>query len=279
MNPTLTTSAEAESEQASDARDVATLRTLERGLKMLEVLAAAPGGLGFGEVIERIGLSTGTVNRLLQTLVRRGYVEQDKRAKTYRLGLRVLELQASSLASNRMAAEARPQLRSLLLRTGRRVNLAVFRGGDHLVYIDRVDNEESLGRYAPVGRGGPLHATSLGKAIIAYSPSDVVEAYLATSKRDRLTPNTIVDAGDLRTEYEGIRARGYAMAMEESAPGTYCIGAPIFDYTGEVVAAVSIAGSKDEIVPDFEAKARVVMEAATQISESFGARTATGARD
>src|SRR5262245_12414415 len=255
-----------------DEDEHATLRTLDRGLRVLEILAASPSGLSFSEVIERANLSTGTVNRLLQTLVRRGYVDQDKRSKTYRLGLQILELQGATLAANRMAAEARPYLRNLMLRTGRRVHLAVYRGGSHLVYIDRVDNQESLGRFVPVGRGGPPHATSLGKAILAFSPPEVVDDYVGHSKLERLTDHTITDVDQLRQELLTVRGRGYATENEESAVGTHCIGAPIFDYTGSVVTAVNIAGRDDEIDPNLAAKAQMGVEESSRISDSFGFR-------
>jgi IclR family transcriptional regulator, KDG regulon repressor len=247
-----------------------TLRTLDRGLRVLEVLGASSSGLTFSEVTARVGLTTGTVHRLLQTLVRRGYVEQDKRAKTYRLGLRVLELQAATQVTNRIAAQARPELRNLMLRTGRRVHLAIYRGGDHIVYIDRVDNQESIARFVPIGVSGPVYATSLGKAILAFSAPDVIDEYLADSKREALTEKTITEEAALRKEFEEIRSRGYATEMEESSRGTYCIGAPIYDYTGEVVAAVSIAGTRKDIVTDLEERAATVLEEAAKISRKFG---------
>jgi IclR family KDG regulon transcriptional repressor len=184
----------------------------------------------------------------------------------------VLELQAANLASNRVAAEARPHLRTLQVQTGQRVHLAVYRGGDHVVYIDRVDNEDSIGTFVPVGRGGPVHATSLGKAILAFSPRDVVDTYLAESKRKQLTARTIVDASEIRRQLELVRSRGYATEMSESAEDICCIGAPIFDYTGQVVAAVSISGSVEEVAPNMEAFAKSVTEQASTISKSFGYR-------
>ena len=255
-----------------DGRDPNTLRTLQRGLNVLEALATSPSGLTFSEVVERVELSTGTVNRLLQTLIGRGYVEQDKRSKTYRLGLQVLELQAANLAANQMAALARPRLRNLMLRSGRRAHLAVYRGGDHIVYIDRVDNPESIGRFVPAGRGGPLHATSLGKALLAFARPEVVEDYLAHSRREQLTSRTIVDAEALRAELAAVRERGYAVEMEESTTGSFCVGAPVFDYTGEVVAAVSIAGTREEIIPKVGLNSTMVMDEAATISELFGYR-------
>lgn len=257
---------------SSGSAESGSLRTLERGLLVLELLAQSNSGLTFSEVRERVGLSAGTVSRLLQTLVKRGYVEQDRRSKAYLLGLQLLELQGSTLASNRMASEARPYLLELMRATGCRVHLAVYRGGDHLVYIDRVDNQQSIARYSPVARGGPLHATSLGKAILAFSTPEVRSEYLTVSKRQKLTPATLTDADALNREFEEVRARGYATEFGESDPNVYCVGAPVRDYTGEVVAAVSVAGERDEMVPRVDELAELVRATAARVSLSFGYR-------
>lgn len=257
---------------SSGPAESGSLRTLERGLLVLELLAQSNSGLTFSEVRERVGLSAGTVSRLLQTLVKRGYVEQDRRSKAYLLGLQLLELQGSTLASNRMASEARPHLLELMRATGCRVHLAVYRGGDHLVYVDRVDNQQSIARYSPVARGGPLHATSLGKAILAFSTPEVRSEYLAISKRQKLTPATLTDAAALNAEFEEIRSRGYATEFGESDVDIYCVGAPVRDYTGAVIAAVSVAGDRDEMAPRVEELAELVRATATKVSSAFGYR-------
>lgn len=259
---------EAAAPRASDSGPP--LRTLERGLGVLEVLSASQLGLSFTEIVERTELSAGTIQRILRTLVARGYIEQDRRARTYRLGLRILELQGAIHVTNRIATQARPELNDLMRRTGRRVHLAVYRGGERIVYIDRVDNQASIERYVPIGTGAPVYATSLGKAILAFSPPSIISEYLAHSQRIQLTPHTIVGEMELREELQRVRERGYAVEIEESDVDSCCIGAPIFDYTGKVMGAISIAGSRDEIVTDVEKSASIVMDHAAKISSKFG---------
>ncbi len=210
---------------------------------------------------------------LLQTLLRVGYVEQDPRTRRYQLGLRILELRGATVGAMRMAAEARPLLRDLMQRAGLRAHLAVYRGGS-VVNIDRVDNPTSLTEYVPLGRRAAAHATGLGKAILAHSPDEEVAALLARQALTGFTSTTITDAGALRRELAAIRQRGFALDRGESHENTRCVAAPIFDYTGRVVAAASVAGTPEEIEPCLSELVPVVMGIAQDISRHFGYRPA-----
>ena len=180
------------------------LRTLDRGLAVLELLGGADRGFPLTEVAQRLGLSVGVCHRLLSTLVNAGYVEQDLRTRWYQLGLKVLELRGAAAGPLRISSQARPYLRDLMLRAGLRAHLAVYRGGD-IIYIDRVDTSDTAEHYVPIGRRSPAYATSLGKAILAYLPPDDLEAYLARAPFPALTPNTLYTAELLRAELARIR--------------------------------------------------------------------------
>ena len=257
----------------ANAREGAGLRTLERGLAVLELLGTADSGCPVSEVAQRLQLPMGTTHRLLQTLLHVGYVEQDPRTRRYQLGLKILELRGATVGAMRMAAEARPLLRDLMQRTGLRAHLAVYRGGS-VVYIDRVDNPTSLTQYVPLGKRAAAHATGLGKAILAHSTEEEVAALLARQALTGHTSMTITDAGVLRRELATIRQRGFAFDRGESHDHTRCVAAPIFDYTGRVVAAASVAGSPDEVEPRLSALVPVVTGIAQDISRRFGYRPA-----
>jgi IclR family KDG regulon transcriptional repressor len=248
------------------------LRTLERGLSVLELLGAAEGGLPVSEVAQRLKLPMGTTHRLLQTLMHAGYVEQDPRTRRYELGLKILELRGAIGGAMRIAAEARPFLRDLMVRTGLRAHLAMYRGGG-VVYIDRVDNAATLNQFVPIGRRAHAHATGLGKALLAHASEDELAAFLAHHDLRKLTPTTLTDAGDLRDELAAVRRRGFALDRGESHLDTRCVAAPVFDYTGRAIAAVSVAGAPDEVEPRSSDLAQIVMELAGAISQQFGYRS------
>lgn len=247
------------------------LRTLERGLAVLELLGASEGGFQVSEVAQRLKLPMGTTHRLLQTLLFSDYVEQDPQSRRYQLGLKVLELRGATVGAMRIAAEARPFLRDLMLRTGLLAHLAVYRGGS-VVYIDRVDNPTSLNQYVPIGKKAPAHATSLGKALLAYATEEDVVAFLSRQELTGFTPATITGAETLRAELAVIRQQGYAVDRGESRQERHCVAAPIFDYTGRAVAAASVAGMEDDVEPRLPELSRVVMDVASDISERFGYR-------
>jgi len=261
----------AENGKGNGPREGAGLRTLKRGLAVLELLGTADGGYPVSEVAQRLGLPMGTTHRLLQTLLGVGYVEQDPRTRRYQLGLKILELRGATVGAMRMAAEARPLLRDLMQRTGLLAHLAVYRGGN-VVYIDRVDNPTSLTQYVPLGKRAAAHATGLGKAILAHSSEEELSAFLARHEMTGFTSTTITDAGVLRRELAAIRQRGFAVDRGESHEQTRCVAAPIFDYTGRVVAAASVAGTPDDVEPRLPDLVPVVMGIARDISRRFGYR-------
>lgn len=253
------------------------LRTLDRGLAVLELLGGADRGFALSEVAQRLSLSVGVCHRLLSTLVKAGYVEQDPRTRWYQLGLKVLELRGAAAGPLRISVQARPYLRDLMLRAGLRVHLAVYRGGD-IIYIDRVDTSDTAERYVPIGKRSPAYATSLGKAILAFLPPDDIEAYLSRAPFPSLTANTITSAADLRDELARTRERGYALDVGEQEPDAHCVGAAIFDYTGNPIASLSVAGTTADVAGDIPRLSLAVTIAATDVSRRFGHHSRADAR-
>ena len=245
------------------------LRILQRALAVLELVGVTEGGLSLTEITKRLGFSVAVTHRILQTLVQAGYVEQDPRSRAYQLGLKVLELRASPSGAARIASQVRPYLRDLMLRTEERAHLAVYRSGA-VVYVDRVDSPASLGRYIPSGAKAPAHATGLGKVLLAYLPEDELDAFLARATLERFTPRTITTVEDLRRELAAIRERGYAVEWGEYNDQVRCIAAPVFDYTGRVIAAVSVAGLPERIEPRFLQLSVLVTSTAREASRRFG---------
>jgi len=245
------------------------LRTLDRGLAVLELLGGADRGFAISEVATRLNLSVGVCHRLLSTLVKAGYVEQDPRTRWYQLGLKVLELRGAAAGPLHISMQARPYLRDLMLRAGLRALLAVYRGGD-IIYIDRVDTSDTVEHYVPIGKRSPAYATSLGKAILAFLPAADVDAYLARAPFPRLTPNTITTAEALRKELARTRERGYALDVGEQDLENNCVGAPVFDYTGNPIASLSVAGPAAVVAADISRLSLAVTIAATEASRRFG---------
>ncbi len=248
------------------------IRTLERALSILELLGSADSGMTLSTIAQRIDLPVGTTHRMLKALIAHGYVEQDLRTRWYELGLKVMELRGSMITQAvQMATDVRPYLQSLAAESGLRCHLAIYRGGK-VIYIDRVDSRSDGNAYVPLGLQAPAYATGLGKVLLAYAPTEEVDALLASNGRQKFTSHTITDPDDLRAELALTRQRGYAVDRGESSEFRNCIGAPIFDYSGRAIAAISVAGTVEEVTERSAELASLVGTKARSISEHFGYR-------
>lgn len=248
------------------------IRTLERALAILELLGSADSGRTLSAVAEGIDLPLSTTHRMLKALMAHGYVEQDLRTRWYELGVKVLELRGSAVTHlMQMAAEVRPHLRTLSIRSGLLAHLGIYRGGK-VIYLDKVDSRAEADAYVPLGKHAPAYSTGLGKVLLAFAPDEEVEIVLASDARRKLTPNTITDAGELRQELQLIRRRGYAIDYGESNEFRSCLGAPIFDYRHDAIAAISVAGSVEEVIRRESELSTIVVDAANLMSAQFGHR-------
>ncbi len=253
------------------------IRTLERAFAILELLGSAESGLTLSAIAQKIDLPIGTTHRMLKALTAQGYVEQDVRTRWYELGLKVMELRGSVIMQAvRMAAEVRPYLRTLSIQTGLRCHLAIYRAGS-VIYIDRVDSGSDGTAYVPLGLQAPAYSTGLGKVLLAYAPTEEVEALLASTSREKFTKNTITDPNDLREELSLTRQRGFAIDHGETVEFRSCIGAPIFDYRAHAIAAISVASTVDEVIRRAAELESIVVATARAISDHFGYRTTDGA--
>jgi len=247
------------------------IQAIERAVAILNAFSADDHELGVTEIAERLDLHKSTVHRFMVNLDAAGMVERNPRTGRYRLGMRIFEL--GGLVKQRMNLwdEALPFLESLVRDTGETGHLAVLDGGE-AIYIERVEARRALRVPSAIGRGYPAHATNLGKVLL----SDLESERLAEVVRERglaaYTPHTIVDPDALDLELSRIRERGYAVDNEEYDEGLRCIGAPVRDHTGRVVAALGIGGPVTRITPArVESLSTLVMAAAAGLSRRLGA--------
>lgn len=246
------------------------VQSIDRAFDIIELLSLEPQGLTITEISKRLDLHKSTVHRLLSSMRDRGYIEQSQTAGKYRLGLGFIELASLYLNSLELKTEAQPFLHRLTTHTAQTAFLAI-RDGRDVVYIDKVETFDSLRRYKIIGRRRPLHATSLGKAMLSGLPDHEIEELYKKEPMERLTDNTITSFDVLMREIRVIRENGWAFDNEENEAGTCCVGAPIFDYRDRVIAAVSIAWEAS-VYPDLtrEDVAPQVRQCARDISIKMG---------
>lgn len=235
--------------------------------------------LGVTEVARRLGVATSTAFRLLSTLHEERLLERADAPGRYRLGMAMYELGATVFPHTGLHEAAVPVLANLRHSTGETVQLAVL---DHLevVFIERLESPQTLRFVAGVGHRMPAHASSTGKAMLAFLPPAVLAARLEDWTPSRYTRNTISSKAALLTDLRRVTARGWAQNVEESALGAVSVAAPIRDEAGSVVAALSV------VLPVSRADRQAmrgctaaVLAAAETISRRLGwSQEATGTR-
>jgi IclR family transcriptional regulator, KDG regulon repressor len=217
------------------------VKSVSRALDIITLVSLKKGGLGVTEIANQIDINKSSVYRILSTLVQYGYIEQDSETGRYKLGYKFLEVSSKLLESIDLRAEARPYLQELENLTNEVIHLVVYDQGE-VVYIEKLEGNETLRMHSKVGKRAPMHCTSVGKAILAYLPSNVVLDILDCKGMPMHTDKTITNKDSFLQELIEVRKRGYALDLEENEYGITCIAVPIFDHLGKVIAAVSISG-------------------------------------
>jgi DNA-binding IclR family transcriptional regulator len=244
---------------------------VERALTMLEVVAQAQEGLSNAEISRQLGIPKSSASYILRTLETRGYLGRDETGK-YRVGLKILSLSRGALGGLDIRGVALPVMRRLMQQTGLTCHLAVLDGAE-AVYIEKVEPEGFIRMDTWVGRRMRVHATSVGKAIVAHISQEDLEEILKKSGMEKRTPKTITTPARLLKELEKVRNQGYAVDDEENNLGARCVAAPIFDGSGAILASVGLSGTTQQVSPQTMPRILdALKDAARHISMGMGFR-------
>ncbi|MEH7376010.1 IclR family transcriptional regulator [Neobacillus drentensis] len=225
------------------------VKSVSRALDIITLVSLKKGGLGVTEIANQIDINKSSVYRILSTLVKYGYIEQDEETTRYKLGYKLLEISSKLLESIDLRAEATPFLQQLEKETNEVIHLVVYDQGE-VVYIEKLEGNETLRMHSKVGKRASVHCTSVGKAILAYLPTSVVLDILERKGIARQTDKTITTKDAFIEELAKVKQKGYALDLEENEYGITCMAVPIFDHLGKVVAAVSISGPTIRMTED-----------------------------
>lgn len=245
---------------------------LGKVMTVLHAFTSDDQGLGFAELQRRTALPKATLHRIASDMVAAGLLE--RRDGDYHLGGHLFELGMLASLERTLIEVATPYLEDLYERTHENVHLAV-REGSEIVYVAKVAGHR--GARAPTRVGGrmPVHATGLGKALLAHAPEEDRIAVLS-GPLERRTPRTITAPGRLRQQLDGIIEAGVAYEFEEAAIGVVCVAAPVLDADDRAVAAISIAGASTRFRP--EDHAHSVRAAAAAVAATLARRAELSAQ-
>jgi DNA-binding IclR family transcriptional regulator len=248
-----------------------TIQSVDRAARIMKALASGPRRLGVSELADRLDLSRPTVHGLLQTLQAHGFVEQDRDSEKYQLGAGLLSLGNTYLDLNELRGRSIVHAERLAARVGASVRVGVMHGAS-VVVVHHVFNPEATFQVLEVGAELPVHASALGKAILAFQPAELLDD-LTAEPLPKLTGRTPT-AQKLREQLKDVRERGHARERDEAVLGESSVAAPIFDHSGHAVGAIGVVGDTERIIPRQPAKGVVaaVVEAARGISRELGAQ-------
>jgi IclR family transcriptional regulator, acetate operon repressor len=233
------------------------VQSLHRALGLIETVADAGGILTIREIADATGLPQPTIHRLLKTLVERGYMRQtpDRR---YALGLRLVPL--GTTANRLVGIGATRVLGELVRELGESANMAILIG-DKAEYVAQVPSNHSMRMFTEVGRRVDLHATGVGKALLAQLDQAEVTAIVGRAGLPTHTTHTIVTEPALQAALAEIREQGYAVDEQEQELGVRCVAVCLPSATS-TNAAVSISGPMTRLDDALVARAVPLLQAA-----------------
>lgn len=252
-----------------------TIKSLDRAMEVFEFLSEEQGKT-LSQIADEMGQSPATVYRILVTLETRGLVEFEGREQLWHIGPRAFIIGAKFLRRTSLVDRARPVMRRLMEQTGETANLGVERGGQ-VLFLSQVETHASIRAFFPPGTLSQMHASGIGKALLAHMEAGRRNRLLANEQLTEFTDRTITDVDALLEDLLAIRERGYSLDDEERNVGMRCIAAPVFDFNGEAVAGVSVSGPASRVSrEETERLARAVTFAARELTLAIGG-TATPA--
>lgn len=254
--------------KANPGKDSEYLSTLERGLKVLRAFDATHPEMQLSEVAQVTGLSPAVARRCLNTLVQLGYVAQFGRK--FLLRPEVLSFGTAYLSSMNVEQVILPPLQKLRDDTGDSASMAVLSGTD-ILYVAHVSTNRRIRLGANVGTRFPVHATSLGKVLLAFQPEAVIAQYMAAVDLQRFTERTVTSHAALEQRLQGARETGYDSALDELDYGIVSVAVPVFDANRKAIASINCSTSTTRISQDELVRTRLPMlrEASAEIGNAL----------
>lgn len=220
---------------------------IARGFAVLEAFDSKNVEMTLSQVAARTGLSPATARRCLYTLSILGYIRQHGRKFT--LGARVLTLSSSYMRSSQIDEFLLPEVRGLVEMFGDAASVAILDEG-MVLYLAHTSRQNAVRPIAAIGVRYPAHATSLGKALLAYADADTQNRFLSSAPFTAMTDRTITTQEGLLQALKEVRRLGYSLAIDELDYGIASLAVPVFDGEGRAVAAINTSGYSGRLSGD-----------------------------
>jgi DNA-binding IclR family transcriptional regulator len=220
------------------------VKSVAKVLDILEHLGAARRPVSVSDLARATGFNVSTAFRLVQTLVARGYAEQQAGHRSYVLGPRVYQLASAYIKGSDLATLARPHLEALRDALGETVYLVILTQGE-IVQLCKADGQHVVSASIRSSEREPAYCTATGKVLLSGLAPEAFRQYLAEVRFHPYTAQTITSRARLEREIASVREQGYALDVEEFAENLCCVSVPVREpSSGAVAAAVSVAMPK-----------------------------------
>ncbi len=252
-----------------DKTDQNTVQALDRGLALLERLAAKPG-MTLSDLAAESGEAVATVFRALVTLQGHAMVEVEEPGQLWHVGPGAFRVGTAFLRRTKVVERARQPMDRLMRDTGETANLGI-EAGDEVLFLSQIETHEVIRAFFPPGTKAPMHVSGIGKALLAWYPPDRVKRLIAAKGLERFTSLSHTSEGTLLRDLARTRERGFAIDDQERAEGMRCVAAPIFNSHAEPVAGLSVSGPAFRMgVSDAGRIGALVRAAADEVTEATG---------
>ncbi len=246
------------------------IQSVERALQILDLFNEQATELKITEISKQMGLSKSTLHSLLKTLRLHGYIDQNPENDKYRLGMKLVERGHFVVGSMDIRQKAKGWLTELSRHTGQTTHLGILDGREG-VYIEKIEGKLAAIAYSRIGRRLPVHATAIGKVLIAWLSEAELTALLEDYQYTAFTPSTLTTREALLAALAQTRAQGYALDSEENEQGVRCVAVPVWNHESRVIAALSLSTLTARVDEEELTRYRLLLEeAGLQLSRSLG---------
>jgi IclR family KDG regulon transcriptional repressor len=246
------------------------IHVIDRAAQILDCFGFDHQELSVSEIGAKTHLHRSTAHRILMALEYNDLIQQNPENGKYRLGIKLFRLGHQAVSHLNLREICRPFLTRIMNETKETVHLAVL-DEDQVLYLDKVEGPHALRMPSRVGRRIPTYCTSLGKAMLSCLDDQEVKNIFRNQILRPYTANTVKNLNQLLTELRMIRKRGYSIDNEEIELGLRCVGAPIKDYTGAMVGAISVAAPSARLsTQKIHTAGKLVVTTAEEISTKLG---------
>lgn len=249
-------------------------QSVQKIFKIIEEMARFGEPMRLNDIAYQTNYPNSTILRMLNSLISCGYVTQNDDTLKYSLSIKFSVIGEKVRSQFKIRDLVQPYLVSLSEQYQESSCLAI-EDDMSVVYIDTVEGKDNMLRtLQKIGKSAPMHCTGVGKLLLLNYSTKQLEDFVAQKGLIKLTKNTITSFEELRNELDTVRMQGYALDNEECEEGATCLAAPLKDFSGKIIACISVSGPANRFTLNkiLEQK-HIILETAASISERLGYKT------